>query len=477
MWYDWKNAIEAVSAPSRSAAALARLFGAAACVLLLLHAGLAAAQQDGALALTVTPPLYQLSLSPGETWASTITVVNANPYDLTVHARAVNFDARGERGTGKFIPVVGTSSPQPPASWITITDEPIVIEREQTESIPFTVSVPDDAPPGGHYGAIIVGNRPEARGEGATLLISSSVASLLFLNIAGDIREDALIREFSTPQSVYQRPEVPLTLRFQNRGNVHVQPQGSITIYNMWGKERGRIDINQGSQFGNVLPGTIRNFTFTWKGEENAYEIGRYKAVVTLAYGSEARRNVGRVTYFWVVPIMPALYTLAGVLVFGSLLIWAVRAYIRRALALEAERLREQGWGATPAPPTPTARNQSEERHHHVDFDTFLRPLKHGVVDLRRVRLGGAEQGAVAPSRAREGTAAPRDETRPITLREFALRYAWFFALVFLLAFGLFFASIYFSEVLTYERDYEMTVDRFDGVEPERDQQKDTPAP
>src|SRR3989344_4620678 len=70
----------------------------------------------------------------------------------------------------------------------------------------------------------------------------------------------------------------------------------------MWGEERGLIPINQASQFGNVLPESIRKFTFSWKGEWSMADIGRYTAVATLAYGSESRQFASMQTEFWVIP-------------------------------------------------------------------------------------------------------------------------------------------------------------------------------
>ena len=69
------------------------------------------------------------------------------------------------------------------------------------------------------------------------------------------------------------------------------------------GQERGIIPINQASQFGNVLPESIRKFTFTWKGEWSVSDIGRYTAMATLAYGSEERQFASAKTYFWVIPV------------------------------------------------------------------------------------------------------------------------------------------------------------------------------
>ena len=248
----------------------------------------AQASSANGLALTITPPLFQLSVGPGESWSSSITVVNSNPYDITVYARPLEFEAQGEEGHGLFsaISYDKDGNPSSLAGWITTYESPIVIPREQTKQIPFTVTIPEDASPGGHYAAILIGNQPPKTEDETAINVSSSIASLMFVNISGEVVEKARIREFSVDELLYQVPEALFTLRFENLGNVHLQPQGAITINNMWGKERGKIAINANSEFGNVLPGTIRKFSFTWKGDPSLYDIGRYQAEASLSFGN-----------------------------------------------------------------------------------------------------------------------------------------------------------------------------------------------
>lgn len=323
------------------------------------------------LVLTVTPPLFQLNIGPGEFWASSLKVINTNPYDLTLYASTMNFEATGEVGQGKFTPLV-KNDPEAAsttlAGWIEVEPGPFIVPREKSVEIPFSVRIPRDAPPGGHYAAILVGTQPPREAvEGASIQVSSFVSSLLFVSIKGDVMEDGDIREFFSERTFYQKPEVAFTLRFENKGNVHLQPQGDITIYNMWGKERGKIFINQKTNFGNVLPKSIRKFEFEWQGEANPFEVGRYKAVATLAYGKEARQNISQTTYFWVVPLAPVAGILGGLALFILIMTLAIRAYIRRSLAIYQEKFGIKSQAAK------------------VPVQTFIEPIREGVLDLRDI--------------------------------------------------------------------------------------------
>lgn len=286
------------------------------------------------LELSVTPTLFEMSAVPGQTWQSQVKVINTNPHDLTVYANVMNFAPQGESGEGKFVPVFENfTEGSTLAEWIEISKEAYIISPETSKFIPFTVRVPEDASPGGHFAAIMIGTKPPAS-EGFQVSTSQIVTSLFFARVAGDVIEDGSIREFTAIKKIVQEPAASFLVRFENKGNVHIQPQGQIEIFNMWGKERGIIPINHKTHFGNVLPNSVRKFEFTWKGESSITDIGRYKAVVTLGYGLDKRKFTTSTLYFYVIPVKSLVMVLGGVLFAVWFILWAVKAYVRRMLAL-----------------------------------------------------------------------------------------------------------------------------------------------
>ena len=316
-----------------------------------------------------------MSANPSQTWQSSIRVINANEFDIKIYAEPVNFAAEGEGGSGSLVPLLGQATDaETLAEWIGVSDEEIVIPAEQTVSIPFTITVPADATPGGHFAAILIGTRPfnESGGQ-AQVETSQVVSSLVFLSVAGDIVESGSVREFTTQKAVYEQADVEFSVRFKNTGNVHLQPQGEIEIFNMWGQSRGAVAVNKNSQFGNVLPDSIRNYLFQWDREWSIVDIGRNTAVVTLAYGDAVRQFTSETTSFWIIPWKLLFVVLAGLGLFLGLLIWGVRLYVRKMLQLA---------GVTPElqrQPNVTKRNVS-----------FAAPLEEGMLDLRNELHNGS---------------------------------------------------------------------------------------
>ncbi len=383
--------------------------------------------------ISVTPPLFQLSVAPGDIWQSSVRVVNPNEFPLTIYTEVVNFVPEGEGGQGKFMPVFDKDEAKATlAEWIEIAEGPFVIPEGQTQEVSFYVEVPEDAAPGGHFAAILVSTEPPEEGaEGPLALVTTqTVASLFFTRIEGDVMENADIREFSVLPRPLELPEAEFSLRFENKGNVHIQPQGDIMITNMWGTMRGMIPINHDTHFGNVLPTSIRDFRFAWKGERSLTDIGRYKAIATLAYGEDGIKNVTATTYFWVIPVKGALLTLLFLAIFIGGIAWMIRLYIRRMLILA---------GVDPDIEEKTAKSHNRVRER--TYKEVAAPLREGTLDLR-ARLRDVQESADILS----------------TVIGFILSYKKFFIALIILVLGFIGLALYVGEVRTTKTDYEITI-------------------
>lgn len=329
-------------------------------------------QAQTSVALSVTPTKFDISAASTQTWNSEIRVINTNQFPLVVFASAVNFAPRGEGGDGQFIPILTSETQgQTLAEWITLPTDAITIAPEQTAVIPITITVPTEAPPGGHYAAVLISTQPPGDTTSASRVQTiQAVTTLVFLRVAGDILERGNIREFFTENRIASRPEMDFHVRFENLGNVHVQPRGEIIITNMWGQERGIIPINQRSSFGDVLPEQIRKFTFSWSGAWSLSDMGRYRAEVTLSYGIQSKQFVSSIVHFWVIPWQWFIGIMTAIVCIVSLFVWAIKLYVRRMLQLsgidpDATRLRSR---------------KSAVSHNRISLTA---PIEAGLLDLR----------------------------------------------------------------------------------------------
>lgn len=286
--------------------------------------------------ITITPPLIKNNVEKGQTWSSVIKVTNNTLSDLPVYTQVMDFKSREDGAGPQFITEKNDAESNQflASSWVNIEAGPINIPAQESVEIPFVIKVPADASPGGHYAAILIGNQSSGEVAGTAIKISSQVSSLLFLSVKGEVVERGDIREFSTDKNVYQEAHADLTVRFENTGNVHLQPQGEIGIYNIFGKQVEKFLVNQSSgDYGNVLPASIRKWIFTWDGSKSPFSMGRYRADLILSYGNQSKETKNASLFFWVIN-----YKWLGIII-GSLLLiilliqFLIKRYIKKALA------------------------------------------------------------------------------------------------------------------------------------------------
>jgi len=288
--------------------------------------------------LSITPPLVKNNVSPGEKWKSSVKVVNNNSQEINAYVQVLDFKSGSESGTVEFIKTPKDLSEQTKhllSGWIEIDPGPYTIGAYESRNIGFTINIPESAEPGGHYAAILTGTKPtEDKIEGSAIKISSLLGSLLLLNVNGEATESGRIREFSTDKKFYNKPDINLRVRFENTGSVHIQPQGEIRIINFLGKEKKIIPINHYTDFGNILPNSIRKWDFNWRADSSFWEMGRYRAVLELDFGEKAHESVDQTIYFWIINFKLLLITLSSVLFVFLLFLFLIKAYIRRAIKL-----------------------------------------------------------------------------------------------------------------------------------------------
>jgi hypothetical protein len=210
----------------------------------------------------------------------------------------------------------------------------------------------------------------------------------------------------------------------------------------MWGKERGFIPVNQKTNFGNVLPQSIRKFSFSWEGTPSITDIGRYKAVATLSYGIDEKESVYRTVYFWVIPVKASLITLGFIVLFAGFIFLSIRLYVRRVLDMAGVPRQ--------ALPQETKREvqvaRSIKQAPRVTRTQMVAPLRAGVLDLRR-----------AVGRA------PQVTQEPLSIGMYISRYKTFFAALGIGMLGIALIVWYVMDAREASRPYEVTVHHDSG--------------
>jgi hypothetical protein len=219
-------------------------------------------------ALTVSPVRFEISGSPGQRLLGEIELFNEQDETRTFYSSFENFEARGETGTPYFLP-----GKEGLATWIEAAAQ-VTLEPGERKTVPFSIQVPQNAEPGGHFAAIFWGTTlPQAK-EGVQVAIGAKTGVLVLLTVSGEIKGEAGLLEFSTEnkQRIFNSLPITFIYRFQNSGADRIKPEGEIKIKNIFGRTVAVLPANKTE--GNVLPNSIRKFEVSWEKTGQETDIG-----------------------------------------------------------------------------------------------------------------------------------------------------------------------------------------------------------
>lgn len=289
---------------------------------------------QGTAGVGIRPAIINEKLDPGETKQFTVQLNNLSANEQTYYLS--KRDIIGVRD-GR-VPIYSTDRENTGfelSDWITLDQNQVTIPVSGSATVNFTLKVPNDASPGGHFGGIIISvNPPEIEKSGAS--VGYEVANIVSIRVAGEAKDLASIRQFSTSKYIYGKTDVDFSVRVENQGNTLITPTGPLEIYNMFGEQVTVLNFNESQ--GNVFPKTEHSDglqTFNLKWQDDGLGFGRYEAVVSLVYGENGNKNTMTSTVsFWILPmniIGPSLLVLGFILL---LIYIVVRLYVRRSVAM-----------------------------------------------------------------------------------------------------------------------------------------------
>jgi hypothetical protein len=305
-------------------------------------------------AVTVSPPYYDYtSVNKGDTLIDVIKIFNDGNADMTLYPIVSNFTYKeGDETTGT--PDWYDAGKDPfgtaLASWVTVDTDPIYVKAGERFNLPFSLNVPENASPGGHFGGILLSTQPPD--DKGVVAIGSQVGVLILMRVEGDVKEEARIAEFgfSDPQPWYNHLPVGFFVRFENSGNIHLRPTGNMFITDWTGRQVGAVPVND--SFRSVLPQSIRRFSFEWVkdasgGNSSAlyrewsnFAIGRHTANLVLAYGTD-NKLVTATAAFYVWPWRIMLIAV-GILAFIILFLTVGKSAWEKSVIRKYERMKKK---------------------------------------------------------------------------------------------------------------------------------------
>lgn len=263
---------------------------------LLVSVGLIFAQQvfGQTASIGISPLTFEFTGNQGEVFENYLKVYNpSSDNGIGVKMTVEDIAPSGEQGFVVVEPAETESYSL--ARWIKTEPEDFDLKPGEEKLVKFTITIPENAEPGGHYGTVVAGIKVSS-GPGITgAAIVQRVGALVLLTVPGEMKEILEVKEFSAPGYSEYGP-IPFTVKFENTGTVHIKPSALVSITDWRGKKIAVLDFPSR----NVLPTAVRKFdaSFTKKWLFG----GKYTATLTGSYGSSNRLLTPTVITFWVFP-------------------------------------------------------------------------------------------------------------------------------------------------------------------------------
>jgi len=261
----------------------------------LLDLGFArSANAQAFLGVSAIPPRLEISVEPGKTVTKEIKVRNESSTEKIISTQVKDFVVVDDLGTPIQVESTGDFSNRWAASsWIQVSAASLKLKPGETKTLMVTVIAPEDALPGGHYAIILHSPQNETALSETGSLIETNVGTLVYVTIPGDIKESAMIKDFSAPQFSEYGP-IDFHATVTNLSDIHITPVGQIAITNSLGFKTATLPL----ETVNIFPYTSREYRQTLN---RKLMLGRFKAQFVAAYGTTGQL-VNATLFFWVIP-------------------------------------------------------------------------------------------------------------------------------------------------------------------------------
>ena len=263
------------------------MIGAVAAVLLMalgFATMVSAVDQGGEPAerITMSPSSTDVNVDAGESVQGTMQVINDGDvaYGFSVYARP--YSVSNERYEPNFTDQRTNTDVY---TWVQFEQTSYQVQPGESVEIPYTLRVPADAAPGGHYG-VLFAETDEQVLSGTGVARKKRVGNLLYVTVKGTYTTAGELKEFILP---FWQTSAPLqsSARIANTGNSDFNATVSTVAKDLFGRTKFTYT---GEPI--ILPGTTRLIEMKW---ENAPNFGIFKVDQTVRFLDKTHRNSGLV--------------------------------------------------------------------------------------------------------------------------------------------------------------------------------------
>lgn len=255
--------------------------------------------------ITLSPVDKHYKLKPGETKKDSFTVINDgdNAYSFSVYARPYSIGKTDD----SYAPNFTMTAPNADVyQWIQFEKSSYTLKAGQNAEVNYTVRVPQNATPGGHYGVLFAETQPTEKVKGNAITRKKRLGLIVYTTVAGTFKTSGTNEGISIPFFQLQPPVTALQ-RVVNTGNSDFTVTGTMNVYDAFGNKKFQVTKDY-----TLLPDTVRKMPFEWA---NAPWFGLYKVELTTKY---LKTMTTKTSYVLVSPLW--VYVVLGIVIAARIL-------------------------------------------------------------------------------------------------------------------------------------------------------------
>lgn len=173
---------------------------------------------------------------PGSVIEDALTLANHGTVQLTFRIYATDAFNNAD---GEFDLLPGSESPVDVGTWVALPQEHVTIAPGREVTIPITLTVPADATPGDHIGAVLASNAAVGpTRDGRSVTFDRRTGPRLYLRVNGPLRPGLAVDRVETTYEPALSPlggSAYVTYRIQNRGNISLGGVVRVSISGPFG--------------------------------------------------------------------------------------------------------------------------------------------------------------------------------------------------------------------------------------------------
>ena len=226
----------------------------------------------------ISPMYQQITLTPGETYTGNFEVINPgdNTIDFRYTVRVEPFSVEGLddlsfTANGSYNQIV---------DWIELSREEGIISPNQAEEVRFYIRVPEDAPAGGQYAAIMVTSE-EYRLDNSTVDLREKyeASHLIYAEVAGETVRKGKLDEVKVP-SFLLSGNITGSATITNEGNVHSSATHTLQVFPFFSKEEVYTN-EENPKTTWIMPGNTAYTSLAW---EETPSLGVFHVVYNVEF-------------------------------------------------------------------------------------------------------------------------------------------------------------------------------------------------